>query len=122
MPITRSDLGTKLVTSVDVSARDADAVVSTVLETISQALAQGDRVELRGFGAFSVRKRDAREARNPRTGDTVSVMAKKVVYFRAGRPLLKILNGDSEAMAASRDRREARCRRRDERRGQLRLL
>lgn len=122
LPITRSDLVTKLATSVDVSARDADAVICSVLETISQALAQGDRVELRGFGAFSVRKRDARSARNPRTGDAVQVMAKKAVHFKAGRQLHKVLNGDPDATAILRDRQEEQCRCRDERRGQLRLL
>jgi len=105
-----------------VSEHDADAVINTVLGAISRALVQGDRIELRGFGAFSVRNRDAREARNPRTGEPVHVAAKKAVYFRGGRPLHRVLNGDPEALAALRDRREAQDRRRDERSGQLRLF
>ncbi len=66
MPITRAELVTRLASSADVSGRDACAVVGTVLETISSALVQGGRIELRGFGVFSARQRDAREARNPR--------------------------------------------------------
>jgi integration host factor subunit beta len=120
--ITRSDLIARLAAAADVSERDAGVVVGTVFETIGQALARDERIELRGFGAFSVRKRDARQARNPRTGEAVQVTAKKTVHFKPGRQLRKVLNGDPEALAVLRDRREEQCRRRDERRGQLRLL
>jgi integration host factor subunit beta len=58
----------------------------------STALARGDRVELRGFGAFSVKQRDARVGRNPRTGDAVSVAAKRVPYFKTGKQLREKLN------------------------------
>ena len=122
LPVTRSELVTRLASSADVSVRDAGAVVSAVLEAISKALVRGERIELRGFGAFSVRQQDAREARNPRTGEAVQVTAKKVVHFKPGRQLHKLLNGDPEALAVLRDQREAQCRRRDERCGQLRLL
>lgn len=122
LPIKRSELVARLASSADVSERDASAVVSTVLGTIAQALAQEVRIELRGFGVFSVRQRDAREARNPRTGQAVQVTARKTVHFKSGRQLHQVLNGDPEALAVLRDRREEQCRRRDERRGQLRLL
>ena len=122
LPITRSELVARLASSADVSERDAGVVVGTVLEAISKALARGGRIELRGFGVFSVRQRDARKARNPRTGEAVHVKARKTVHFKAGRQLQKVLNSDPEALAILRDRREAQCRRRDERRGQLRLL
>ena len=102
--MTRSDLVTKLASSLDVSERDAGAVVSTVLETIGQALARGDRIELRGFGVLSVRQRDARKARHPRTGEAAQVMAKRKVHFKAGRQLNKSLNGDTDAVAILRDR------------------
>jgi integration host factor subunit beta len=107
LPMTRTELVARLASSVDVSERDAGAVVSTVLETIVQALARGERIELRGFGAFSVRHRDAREARNPRTGEAVQVTAKKKVHFKPGRQLHQVLNGDPEALAVLRDQREA---------------
>jgi integration host factor subunit beta len=73
--------------------RDVERIVSTIFEEISSALERGDRVELRGFGAFSVKQRDARVGRNPRTGDTVSVGAKHVPYFKTGKELRERLNG-----------------------------
>ena len=67
--------------------RDVERIVATVFDEISKALANGDRVELRGFGAFSVKKRDPRTGRNPRTGDTIKIKAAKVPKFRAGKSL-----------------------------------
>jgi integration host factor subunit beta len=72
--------------------RDIEKIVATVFEEISAALARGDRVELRGFGAFSVRDRDARLGRNPRTGDEVRVPDKVVPYFKTGKELRLQLN------------------------------
>lgn len=74
--------------------RDVERIVSTVFEEISSALARGDRVELRGFGAFSVKKRPARIGRNPRTGETVQVEEKHVPYFKTGKDLRERLNAD----------------------------
>ena len=62
--------------------RDVERIVNTIFEEITDALANGDRVELRGFGAFSVKTRDARVGRNPRTGEAVSVDKKKVPFFK----------------------------------------
>ena len=67
--------------------RDAERIVATILEEITAALARGDRVELRGFGAFSVKQRAARIGRNPRTGEAVNVDAKVVPYFKTGKEL-----------------------------------
>ena len=67
--------------------RDVERIVSTLFEEITAALARGDRVELRGFGAFSVKHRDARMGRNPRTGAAVPVPAKVVPFFKAGKDL-----------------------------------
>ena len=72
--------------------RDVERIVSTVLDEISTALSAGDRVELRGFGAFSVKVRPARQGRNPRTGETVSVDEKRVPFFRTGKELRERLN------------------------------
>ena len=72
--------------------RDVERIVSTVLDSISTALASGDRVELRGFGAFSVKVRPARQGRNPRTGETVAVEEKRVPFFRTGKELRERLN------------------------------
>lgn len=71
---------------------DLERVVNTVFDEITNALEDGDRVELRGFGAFSVRERDARTGRNPRTGESVEVAAKRVPFFKAGKELRERLN------------------------------
>ncbi len=72
--------------------RDVERIVSTIFDEISVALARGDRVELRGFGAFSVKARDARVGRNPRTGASVNVARKFVPFFKAGKDLRERLN------------------------------
>jgi len=72
--------------------RDIEAIVTLIFERIAAALARGDRVELRGFGAFAVKRRDARTGRNPRTGVRVSVPDKHVPFFRTGKTLHDQLN------------------------------
>ena len=72
--------------------RDVERIVSTLFDEITEALARGDRVELRGFGAFSVKKRDARIGRNPRTGEAVPVPEKNVPFFKAGKELRERMN------------------------------
>ena len=74
--------------------RDIQRIISTILDEITSALARGDRVELRGFGAFSVKKRDARIGRNPRTGESVAVDTKIVPYFKTGKELRQRLNSE----------------------------
>lgn len=73
--------------------RDIERIVGTVFDEITNALARGNRVELRGFGAFSVKQRDARQGRNPRTGEAVSVSEKCVPFFKTGKQLRDRLNG-----------------------------
>ncbi len=73
--------------------RDVERIVNTIFEEITDAMSRGDRVELRGFGAFSVKQRDARVGRNPRTGETVQVDEKHVPFFRTGKLLRDRLNG-----------------------------
>ena len=72
--------------------RDVEAIVTTFFDAITDRLASNGRVELRGFGAFSTRARDARTGRNPRTGETVSVDAKRVPYFKPGKEMRVRLN------------------------------
>ncbi len=74
--------------------RDVESLVATIFDEISGALSEGNRVELRGFGAFSVKQRDARVARNPRTGEAVEVDEKRVPLFKAGKQLRQRLNPD----------------------------
>ena len=72
--------------------RDVENVVNAILDEITDTLSQGNRVELRGFGAFSVKHRPARTARNPKTGEKVSVEEKWVPFFKTGKELRERLN------------------------------
>jgi integration host factor subunit beta len=74
------------------SQRDVEAIVTTFFDEITRRLAEDGRVELRGFGAFSTRAREAREGRNPRTGEAVKVDAKRVPYFKPGKEMRARLN------------------------------
>lgn len=71
----------------DLSKKDADAAVSAVLGAITDALKEGDKIQLVGFGTFEVRNRAAKQGRNPRTGETMTVPASKVPAFKAGKAL-----------------------------------
>lgn len=89
----RSEMVKRLAdTHPDLSDGDIEAIVSTFFEEIVKRLAAGGRVELRGFGAFSTRSRTARTGRNPRTGETVDVTAKRVPYFKPGKEMRTRLN------------------------------
>ncbi len=93
----RSELIARLaVENPDLKSEDLERVVNIILDEISGALARGDRVELRGFGAFSVRHRKSRTGRNPRTGETVEVQAKSVPFFRPGKELRARVNGGKD--------------------------
>lgn len=74
--------------------RDVERIVTTIFDEITAALARGDRVELRGFGAFSIKERGERIGRNPRTGEAVQVEAKYIPYFKTGKQLRERLNTD----------------------------
>jgi len=67
--------------------REAEALVNSVFASLAEALARGERIEIRGFGSFIVKRRNAREGLNPKTGEVVSVMAKRVPFFKAGKEL-----------------------------------
>lgn len=83
--------------------RDIEKIVDTVFNEISDALADGNRVELRGFGAFSVKHRQARTGRNPRTGETVNVEAKRLPFFKTGKALREKLNEEKDDSQSSED-------------------
>jgi integration host factor subunit beta len=94
----RSELVQKLCSDFpDLSQREVENVVSALFDSITDQLAKGGRVELRGFGAFSTRQRDARTGRNPRTGEAVEVDAKRVPYFKPGKEMRERLNLNGEA-------------------------
>ena len=94
--MTKSELIAKLATdNPHLFQRDVERIVNTIFDEITSALARGDRVELRGFGAFSVKARGARIGRNPRTGEAVEVSEKFIPYFKTGKQLREKLNADS---------------------------
>jgi len=78
----------------ELRAEEVERVVDVFFEEIAQRLAEGGRVELRGFGAFSTRQRDPRKGRNPRTGETVEVPGKRVPYFKPGKEMRQRLNAE----------------------------
>jgi len=72
--------------------KEAELIVNTIFDSIGDALVSGDRVEIRGFGSFTIRERDAREARNPKSGDVVKISAKKTPFFKTGKELRERVN------------------------------
>jgi integration host factor subunit beta len=91
--VIRSELVQKLAEDhADLTGREIERVVAAFFDSITDRLAKDGRVELRGFGAFSTRERDARKGRNPRTGDAVDVAAKRVPYFKPGKEMRERLN------------------------------
>ena len=101
--MTRSDLIAELVASTPrLRQSDARRVIQTVFDHIVNALAHGQRVELRGFGSFTMRQRKARTGHNPRTGEAVSVTAKAVPHFKASRELLRRINGNHRSAVPQR--------------------
>ena len=104
--MTKSELIAALaVSNPHLTGRDVELIVATIFDQISQALARGERVELRGFGAFTVKQRVARTGRNPRTGESVPVDEKVVPFFKAG----KELRGRVNKGATATQRRQARA-------------
>lgn len=86
--MTKSELVEQLSTNAEsLNKKEAELVVNTIFTSIGDALVSGDRVEIRGFGSFSIRERDAREARNPKSGEVVSIPAKKTPFFKTGKEL-----------------------------------
>ena len=99
--MTRSELIAELASAnTHLQAPDVELIVATIFDEISAALARGERVELRGFGAFTIKRRDARDGRNPRTGETVHVREKVVPFFKAGKELRERINRRVSGRAA----------------------
>jgi integration host factor subunit beta len=90
--MTRADLVDELARAASLTKQDSEAVVDTVFASITDALARGDKVEIRGFGSFKIRQRRSRIGRNPKTGASVSVPGKKVPFFKVGKGLRELVN------------------------------
>jgi len=90
--MTKAELVEEVAKETDLTKKDAEVIVQTVLDSITDALQRGEGVELRGFGSFRIRSRSPRQGRNPKTGSDVSVPAKKVPHFKPGKDLRDIVN------------------------------
>jgi integration host factor subunit beta len=90
--MTKAELVEKVAERIDLTKKQTEVIVNSIFQSITEALAQGDKVELRGFGSFRVRHRDSREGRNPKTGATVFIPAKKVPFFKAGKELREMID------------------------------
>ena len=92
--MTKADLVEEVVRTSSLSKKHAETIVNTVFHSIIEALQRDDKVELRGFGSFRLRRRRSRQGRNPKTGDRVEVPAKRIPYFKPGKELKDLINSD----------------------------
>ena len=90
--MTKAELVEKVATQIDLTKKQTEVVVNTLFQSITDSLGEGDKVELRGFGSFRVRHRDARVGRNPKSGEKVEVPAKKVPFFKPGKELRELVD------------------------------
>ena len=90
--MTKAELVEDVARAAELTKKDAERLVEIVFESIIETLNHGEKIELRGFGSFRVRERGARRGRNPKTGDPVSIPAKRVPYFKPGKELKELIN------------------------------
>ena len=83
-----------------ISKRDTEVVVNTIFDSMVDALRRGDRIEIRGFGSFQVKLREAREGRNPKTGEPVHISAKRPPFFKVGKELKEMVDGGPASAVA----------------------
>jgi len=105
--MTKADLVDEVVRVTGVSKKHAETIVNTVFSSIVEALRGEDKIELRGFGSFRVRRRRPRQGRNPKTGDQVAVPEKRIPYFKPGKELKDLINDDTDAEPVAGGRWEA---------------
>ncbi len=90
--MTKADLVEKVANEAEMTKKDAEQLVEIIFNSIIGTLNNGEKIELRGFGSFRVRHRNARKGRNPKTGTAVNIPAKRVVYFKPGKDLKELIN------------------------------
>jgi integration host factor subunit beta len=90
--MTKAELVERVAEKINLTKKQTETIVNILLNSITEALGRGDKVELRGFGSFRIRERNPREGRNPKTGETVSIPAKKVPFFKAGKELREMVD------------------------------
>ena len=91
--MTKADLIRDVAKAVEMSAKDSEDIVDTIFDNIVKSLREGDKIEIRGFGSFRTRQRNARIGRNPKTGARVDVPAKKIPFFKPSKELKDLVNG-----------------------------
>jgi len=101
--MTKAELVEDVADAAELTKKDAERLVEIVFESIIETLNQGEKIELRGFGSFRVRERGARRGRNPKTGDPVSIPAKRVPYFKPGKELKELINEHNSPAAVATD-------------------
>src|SRR5215813_8396449 len=95
--MTKAELVEEVARAAELTKKDSEVIVEEVFKNIIQALNRGEKIELRGFGSFRVRQRDARRGRNPKTGAPVDIPAKRVPYFKPGKELKELINAQGES-------------------------
>jgi len=90
--MTKAELVEEVAKVAELTKKHSEVIVNTVFQSIIEALHEEDKIELRGFGSFRIRRRRSRQGRNPKTGDKVSVPAKKIPYFKPGKELKDLIN------------------------------
>lgn len=90
--MTKADLVERVAREADMTKKDAEQLVEIIFDSITETLNKGEKIELRGFGSFRVRERNSRKGRNPKTGDSVAIPAKRVAYFKPGKELKELIN------------------------------
>ena len=103
--MTKAELVEKVANQINLTKKQTEVVVNTVFSSITDSLAEGKKVELRGFGSFRIRQRNARVGRNPKSGQKVDVPSKKVPFFKAGKELRELVD-EREAEEARREEQE----------------
>ena len=99
--MTKAELVEEVSRVSDLTKKHSEVIVDTVFKSIIDALHRGEKIELRGFGSFRLRRREPRKGRNPKTGDKVDVPPKKVPYFKPGKELKDLINREPEAPASA---------------------
>jgi integration host factor subunit beta len=95
--MTKAELVDQVARTTQLTKKHAEIMVNTVFDSIVDSLKEGEKIELRGFGSFRIRQRGSRTGRNPKTGARVDVPSKSIPYFKPGKELRELLNGDDEA-------------------------
>ena len=98
--MTKADLVEEVSRVTELTRKDSEVIVDTLFDSVIKALKEGDKLEVRGFGSFRVRQRNARVGRNPKTGEKVEVPAKRVPYFKPSKELKDLINEDGSPVAA----------------------